>query len=117
MLLRSSPPKGTEANFLRAQIARIAATTVCSPAGCFNANEEGGLDKNEEWEGVPGKDAAQPSAWTHRSGPWGGGISWVEVGGDHDETHGDSITTSINRMPSLSSSGFFSGMIDQSSLS
>jgi hypothetical protein len=57
---------GTEANYLRAQIARIAASTICCPAGCFIANEEGGLDKNEEWEGLPGNEAAQPTSWTHR---------------------------------------------------
>ena len=61
-----SPSAGTEANFLRAQIARISASTVCSPAGAFSANEEGGLDKNEEWEGVPGREAAQAASWAHR---------------------------------------------------
>lgn len=57
---------GTEINYLRAQIARIAATTVCCPAGLFEADEEGGLERNEEWEGLPGKEAMSTSAWVHR---------------------------------------------------
>eukprot|EP00798_Chlamydomonas_sp_ICE-L_P017545 gene17545-23866_t len=58
--------EGTEANYLRCQIARIAATTVCCPAGMFEADEEGAVEKNEEWEGLAGKDATVTTAWVHR---------------------------------------------------
>ena len=57
---------GKEDNYLRAQIARIACTTVCCPQGLFTADEEGTLEKNEEWEGLPGKEAATAGAWAHR---------------------------------------------------
>ncbi len=58
---------GTEANYLRAQIARIAATTVACPAGSFAPNDETNeLERSEDWEGVPGRDAAQLGSWVHR---------------------------------------------------
>lgn len=44
----SFPPfRGVEANFLRAQIARISATTQISPAGFYKFDEE----EEEEEEG------------------------------------------------------------------
>eukprot|EP00798_Chlamydomonas_sp_ICE-L_P031212 gene31212-6361_t len=59
--------EGTEANYLRAQIARIGCTTVCCPTGLFEpGEEEGTLEKNEEWEGLPGKEANTKGAWVHR---------------------------------------------------
>ena len=57
---------GNEANFLRAQIARIACTTVCTPAGKFTANDDGEVEENEEFEGLGGRELADPSNWVHR---------------------------------------------------
>lgn len=57
---------GTEANYLRAQISRIACSTVCAPNGMLNANDDGAPEPNEEFEGLPGRDLADPSNWVHR---------------------------------------------------
>ncbi|GBF99225.1 flagellar radial spoke [Raphidocelis subcapitata] len=57
---------GKEANYLRAQIARIAATTVLCPVGLFEVNEDGGLDKAEEWEAPPEREMGAPANWAHR---------------------------------------------------
>lgn len=57
---------GNEANFLRAQIARIAATTVCCPNGLFTVDEEGSLEKNEEFEPLLGREMSNPANWSHR---------------------------------------------------
>ncbi|KAI8464163.1 MAG: flagellar radial spoke protein 4 [Monoraphidium minutum] len=57
---------GTEANYLRAQIARIAATTVLCPAGLFVVNEDGGLDKAEEWSPLPDREMGAAANWAHR---------------------------------------------------
>ncbi len=57
---------GDESNFLRAQIARIAASTVLAPSGLFSAGEDGGLEKSEEFGGFPGKELAGPANWVHR---------------------------------------------------
>lgn len=58
---------GKEANYLRAQIARIACTTVCAPNGLFTADEESGeLTKAEEWEALPAREMAQTANWVHR---------------------------------------------------
>ena len=57
---------GKEAVYLRAQIARIAATTTLCPSGCFKLGEDGAtIEKNEEYV------AASPSemeigSWCHR---------------------------------------------------
>ncbi len=59
------PFPGTEAHFLRAQLARIAASTVLCPAGYFTANEEGGLDKAEDFTPAP-TDLGTAGAWAHR---------------------------------------------------
>lgn len=60
--------EGKEANYLRCQIARIAATTICCPKGLFEADEEGeNIEKNEEWAGLPGKEANVVTAWVHKS--------------------------------------------------
>lgn len=50
------------------QIARIAATTVVCPGGLFVVNEDGGLDKAEEWAPLPDREMAAPANWAHR---WG----------------------------------------------
>lgn len=60
------PFPGTEAHFLRAQLARIAASTVLCPGGYFTANEEGGLDKAEEFAPPAPTDYATAAAWAHR---------------------------------------------------
>jgi hypothetical protein len=57
---------GNEANFLRAQIARIAATTVCAPAGLFSANDDGSLENNEDFAGFPGRELNSVVNWVHR---------------------------------------------------
>jgi hypothetical protein len=60
---------GVEAHFLRAQLARIAGTTVVCPAGFFTAGEEeGALERNEEY--APAASAAELTgleAWAHRN--------------------------------------------------
>lgn len=57
---------GNEANFLRAQIARIAASTVCAPSGLFAANDDGSLERSEEYAGFPGRELSQTANWVHR---------------------------------------------------
>lgn len=57
---------GIEANYLRAQIARIAATTVCCPNGLFTVDEEGNMEKAEEFEPLAGREMASPNNWSHR---------------------------------------------------
>jgi len=63
------PFPGVEANFLRAQIARIAASTVVSPAGFFIVGEdEITLEKDEEGY-VPVEDVMEmknAESWSHR---------------------------------------------------
>jgi len=74
----SYPPfPGNEANYLRAQIARISAGTHISPLGYyqFDDEEEGEDDEeakteyieNPEFEGIPVRDLADPSLanWVH----------------------------------------------------
>ncbi|KAG1671917.1 hypothetical protein FOA52_003484 [Chlamydomonas sp. UWO 241] len=57
----------TEANYLRVQIARIGATTVVAPSGALSPNEDTAeLEATEDWEGVPGREAAAAGAWVHR---------------------------------------------------
>lgn len=62
------------------QIARIAATTVLCPGGLFEVNEDGGLDKAEDWAPLPDREMAAPANWAHRWGGGGegkGGAVWV----------------------------------------
>ncbi|XP_070576877.1 radial spoke head protein 6 homolog A-like [Ptychodera flava] len=74
----SYPPfPGNEANYLRAQIARISAGTHISPLGFYQFDEEEeeeedaeGRDsfvENPEWEGIPVRDLIDPtlSNWVH----------------------------------------------------
>lgn len=58
---------GTEAHYLRALIARIAAATVVCPAGSLTANEENGgeLEPTEGFEPQPGNEMAQAANWQH----------------------------------------------------
>ncbi|KAK9852594.1 hypothetical protein WJX84_003139 [Apatococcus fuscideae] len=58
---------GREAEYLRAQIARIAATTVVCPAGAFQASEEGALERVEGFQAPPASDLASSESWAHRS--------------------------------------------------
>eukprot|EP00951_Prasinocladus_malaysianus_P028269 scaffold257073_cov49-Prasinocladus_malaysianus.AAC.1 len=58
---------GNEAVFLRAQIARIVATTVVCPNGLFQIGEdETTLEKNEEFEELPASDLLLKENWAHR---------------------------------------------------
>lgn len=73
----SYPPfPGNEANYLRAQIARISAGTQVSPQGFFQAGEEEGEEEDEaprdsyevnpDFEGVPVAEMAESlSTWVH----------------------------------------------------
>ncbi len=75
----SYPPfNGTEANYLRAQIARISAGSQISPIGFYRFDEEneggeeeeGGRDNymvNDEFEGMPARELADPGLanWVH----------------------------------------------------
>ena len=73
----SYPPfQGNEANYLRAQIARISAGTHISPIGYYKFDEEGeaegedesGRDsfvQNEEFEGLAARELTEPSNWVH----------------------------------------------------
>lgn len=73
----SYPPfPGNEANYLRAQIARISAGTQVSPQGFYQAGEEEGdeeeeaprdhYEANPDFEGIPVAEmAASLSAWVH----------------------------------------------------
>ena len=58
---------GKEAEYLRAQIARIAATTMVCPAGAFQASEEGALEKVEGFAAPPASELASTESWAHRS--------------------------------------------------
>lgn len=58
---------GNEAVFLRAQIARIVATTVICPNGLFQMGEdEVTLEKNEEFEPLASNDLLLKENWAHR---------------------------------------------------
>lgn len=73
----SYPPfPGNEANYLRAQIARISAGTQVSPMGFYVFKEEEGeeeeegardsVEENPDFEGINVQEiAASPSAWVH----------------------------------------------------
>ena len=70
-----TPFPGNEANYLRAQIARISAGTQVSPLGFYQFDEEegeeeeGGRDnfvENPNFEGIPVQEMAESlSAWVH----------------------------------------------------
>ncbi|KAM8873785.1 radial spoke head protein 4 homolog A isoform 2-T2 [Spinachia spinachia] len=72
----SYPPfPGNEANYLRAQIARISAGTQVSPKGFFRIREEEGDEEDEvvqdssevnpDFEGIPVFEMASLSTWVH----------------------------------------------------
>uniref|UniRef100_A0A4W6BXJ4 Radial spoke head 6 homolog A n=1 Tax=Lates calcarifer TaxID=8187 RepID=A0A4W6BXJ4_LATCA len=75
--VNSYPPfPGNEANYLRAQIARISAGTQVSPQGFFQAGEEEGDEEDEaprdsyevnpDFEGIPVAEMAESlSTWVH----------------------------------------------------
>ncbi|CAD7696505.1 unnamed protein product [Ostreobium quekettii] len=60
------PFPGKEANFLRAQIARISSTTVLCPSGYFNVSEEGEIEKNEEFQSLESREMGNATNWSHR---------------------------------------------------
>ena len=56
---------GKEAVYLRAQIARISATTTLCPSGCFQLGEDDTVEKNEEY--APAAPSTMDvSSWCHR---------------------------------------------------
>lgn len=68
--------KGTEAHYLRAQIARISASTVLSPTGYYMFDQDEGADDEEitpnkpvvinaEFEGVPNAQLLDINNWVH----------------------------------------------------
>ncbi|KAJ3101101.1 Radial spoke head protein 4 A [Phlyctochytrium bullatum] len=67
--------EGTEAQYLRCQIARISAATVASPAGYYMFDPEEGENEdgehsatiiiNPEYEGLPNDALLSPSNWVH----------------------------------------------------
>lgn len=59
------------------QIARIACTTMAVPAGLFLINEEGGMEKAEEFTAPPEREMGAPANWSHR---WGCGCQHLHVG-------------------------------------
>ncbi|XP_076867267.1 radial spoke head protein 4 homolog A isoform X1 [Brachyhypopomus gauderio] len=75
----SYPPfPGNEANYLRAQIARISASTQVSPLGFYHFGEEEGeeeeegardsVKENPDFEGIPVQEMADSlSAWVHHT--------------------------------------------------
>ena len=65
--------------FRPSQIARIAATTMLCPSGLFVVNEDGGLDKAEEWSPLPDREMGAPASWAHRWARFGRG--WGAAGG------------------------------------
>ncbi|VEL38726.1 unnamed protein product [Protopolystoma xenopodis] len=86
-VVKCYPPfPGNEANYLRAQIARISATTQISPEGFYmfggddeeeeeedEDDEGGGQDRqrysmNPEYEPLPVKELAETGKWVHHIG-------------------------------------------------
>jgi len=58
---------GKESNYLRAQIARIASTTVICPTGYFSVGEDGEtLDSNDDYEPANATEFQTAEAWSHR---------------------------------------------------
>lgn len=61
------PFPGKEAEFLRAQIGRVASATVVCPSGFFALGEDGAsLTKAEEFVAAPAEEMADLSKWGHR---------------------------------------------------
>jgi len=48
------------------QIARIASTTLCCPAGMFNVDDESGIEKAEDYEAPRPQEMGAVGAWVHR---------------------------------------------------
>ncbi|KAL6108615.1 rsph4a [Pungitius sinensis] len=94
----SYPPfPGNEANYLRAQIARISAGTQVSPRGFFRAREEEGdeedevaqdsIEVNPDFEGIPVSEMASLSTWVHHVQHilQQGRCTWVNLAGKTGE--------------------------------
>lgn len=83
------PFPGVEANFLRAQIARIASTTVICPGGYFAVGEdEVSLEKEEEFTPMESVEMMQPENWCHRYPhikPQGRCVFWAPPPPEDDE--------------------------------
>ncbi|KAI9145021.1 radial spokehead-like protein [Paraphysoderma sedebokerense] len=104
----SYPPfHGTEAHYLRAQIARIGASTVVSPAGYYTFDGEGGDENaaaptsiiiNPEFEGLPNEALLQLSNWVHHA-PYvlpQGRTTWVDPSVKSDEEAEDEAVEEDN---------------------
>jgi radial spoke head protein 4A len=98
--VHSYPPfKGTEANLLRAQIARISAATHVSPAGYFAFPEEEPeeedvplvLETVQDFEGLAMEELGKPDAWAHHSAALlpQGRCQWYSVTQDKEENDDD----------------------------
>jgi hypothetical protein len=64
----STPPPPLPPPTPAPQIARISATTTAVPVGMYAANEEGGIDKAEEFTPLPAREMGASANWCHR---WG----------------------------------------------
>lgn len=65
---RFTPLSGTpwtEKDFLRAQIARITASTLVGPKGLYVVGEDDSVSLDEEFRGVPFAELLRPEGWTH----------------------------------------------------
>lgn len=64
--ISGNPPfPGTERNFLRAQIARIASSTLICPVGFFTLSEDGEIEVAEEIESKSAQDLMEAANWVH----------------------------------------------------
>mmetsp|Transcript_18571 Transcript_18571/g.25740 ORF Transcript_18571/g.25740 Transcript_18571/m.25740 type:complete len:486 (+) Transcript_18571:195-1652(+) len=83
------PFPGVEANFLRAQISRIAATTVICPLDFFAVGEdEVTLERSEEFEPKDATEMVLPENWCHRYPhikPQGRCVWWAPPPPEEDE--------------------------------
>lgn len=55
----------TEKEYLRAQIARIAAATLIAPRGAYNIGDDEAVAVDEEFQGTSVEELITPDGWTH----------------------------------------------------
>jgi len=56
---------GAEKDYLRAQIARISASTLISPRGAFTAGDDDAVVADEEFRGITAEELIAPDGWIH----------------------------------------------------